>query len=57
MALQDAVIGAIADGAAVVINCIARRIGRSEIEAKRIEKYITWTVIGTLLVLVTVIYR
>ncbi len=46
MAIQEAVIGAIADLLGIAINAIARHFGKSEVESKKIESYITYALIS-----------
>jgi len=42
MSLPDAVFGAVADLVHIVVNVIARKLGHSEIEVKKIEGIIFW---------------
>lgn len=46
MALDDTVFGAIADAMHDAINAIAKRLGHSEIEVKKIERYTFWLLVG-----------
>lgn len=46
MALYDAVVGAVAELAAIVVNVVLRAIGYSEVEAKRIEGVLFWVLFG-----------
>ena len=59
MAIEDAIVGAIADIVHRVINMFAKKLGRSEIEVKKIEGYVFWLLLGaftTLLFILTLKY-
>ena len=48
MALEDAIFGAIADFVHIVVNAIAKKLGRSEIKIKKIEGYIFWVLLAAI---------
>ena len=45
MALHEAIFGAVADLISIAINVIAKKLGYSEVKAKRIEAYISWFIL------------
>lgn len=55
MALDNAVFVAIADAMHIAINAIAKKLGHSEIEVKKIEGYIFWLLVGTLTIFLFVL--
>jgi len=44
MALQDAILGAIADLTSIAINKILKKLGYSEVRAQQIEAYLGWAI-------------
>jgi len=44
MALQDAILGAIADLISIAINVIVKKLGYPEVKAKQIETYFGWAI-------------
>lgn len=47
MAFHDAVFGVVGDFLHIVVNVIARKLGRSEIEVKKLEGVIFWLLVGS----------
>lgn len=59
MTTENAVIGAIADVANIVINGTLKAMGYSEIESKKVQSICQWFLIGSvcaLLIAITLIY-
>ena len=55
MALHDAVIGVVADLVHIVVNVIARKLGYSEIEKKKIEGLIFWLLFSLFIIFLFVL--